>query len=192
MRTLLVALAAVASARLNEPTPARRLTDELDMAYLSEVAANGQLGAKVLFKLDAKHKLVEKNKAHKIAANVVDALVCPGAEPAERVFRDAGKHEAEHEKFGLHLWYSVACGAADDDGLDAGAFTEELTEEPATCSFFGDKKKCKKGGCEWKKGACTAKKAESCKPHLLKKHMLDSWMAFHFTTLCKQAVTCMS
>ena len=74
MRTLLVALAAVASARLNEPTPARRLTDELDMAYLSEVAANGKLGAKVLFKLDAKHKLVEKNKAHKIAANVVDAL----------------------------------------------------------------------------------------------------------------------
>ncbi|KAH8053645.1 serine-type endopeptidase [Aureococcus anophagefferens] len=135
MRKLLVALAAVASARLNEPT--RRLTDELDMAYLSEVAANGQLGAKVLFKLDAKHKLVEKNKAHKIAANVVDALVCPGAEPAERVFRDAGKHEAEHEKFGLHLWYSVACGAADDDGLDAGAFTEDFTG-PATSTDAHD------------------------------------------------------
>ncbi|KAH8064423.1 serine-type endopeptidase [Aureococcus anophagefferens] len=89
----------------------------------------------------------------------------------KRVFRDAGKHEAEHEKFGLHLWYSVACGAADDDGLDAGAFTEDFTEDltEAPPSSFSDKKQCKKGGCEWKKGACTAKKAESCKNHEDKK-----------------------
>ncbi|KAK7249486.1 serine-type endopeptidase [Aureococcus anophagefferens] len=65
MRTLLVALAAVASARLNGASRIRRLTDELDMAYLSECKKGGCKWKKDKCKESKKKKESKKNKESK-------------------------------------------------------------------------------------------------------------------------------
>jgi hypothetical protein len=148
MRAVACALvAAVAAARLGAP-PRRRLEASLDMAKLSEDAAVGALGSHVLFKLDGDDALVKRGDAAAVTAKVVGALGCDGE--ATRVFRHAGKHEAAHAAFGLDLWYEVACEA---DGLDAGAFTEDLpaedlpteceTLDKAACKSKENKKRCK-------------------------------------------------
>ena len=54
-----------------------------------------------------------------LAARVSGSLGCG---PASRVFRHAGKHEAEHEAFGLHAWYRVACAPAAASDRSARAF----------------------------------------------------------------------
>ena len=109
------AVAAVGASR----SEARRLGEDLDMRRLAAAADDGRLGSHLSFKVDLAHRLVVGGEIEALAARVSGSLGCG---PASRVFRHAGKHEAEHEAFGLHAWYRVACAPAAASDRSARAF----------------------------------------------------------------------
>ena len=121
--TMLVSGAAAAdSATTTTALPGRRrLGDRLDLVRLSRDSDEGKLGTKLLFKLDADHKLVGKGKTDKLAGQVAKVIDCD--DDAHRVFRDAGKHESDHVAAGLNLWYEVTCADAGVDKVEASKKT---------------------------------------------------------------------
>jgi hypothetical protein len=96
---LLLLLGAVAAA------PRRRLGDALDLERLRRLAANGEIGTSIRFKLDAQSPRHKARDA--LVAKVAASIACEI--PARRVFRDAGVREAAHVAAGLDLWFAVEC-----------------------------------------------------------------------------------
>jgi len=85
---LLIACAAVTAGAAKAgaaPRRGRSLSDGLNMDALAVKAEAGQLGSKLLFKIDS-----AAGGAAAVADGVADILEC-GDAPAARVFRDAGK-----------------------------------------------------------------------------------------------------
>ena len=124
--TMLVSGAAAADAATTMPDR-RRLRDRLDLVRLARDSDEGKLGTKLLFKLDAGHKLVGKGKTDKLANQVAKVIDCE--DDARRVFRAAGKHEAAHVAAGLNLWYEVKCADTAGDKAAASKKTFEALQK---------------------------------------------------------------
>ena len=107
-----LALLLAAAAGATTTTTRRRLGAKMDLKRLERDSVEGKLGRKLMFKLDADHKLVGKGRADKLATQVAKVVDCD--DDAARVFRDAGKHEGEHAAFGLDMWYEVTCTSDPD------------------------------------------------------------------------------
>lgn len=76
----------------------------VDLDELAVRAAAESLGRGVTFCLSPDNG-DERARTSRVAS-IAAALDCGDA---ERVFRHAGKHEAKHVQYGLHLWYKVPC-----------------------------------------------------------------------------------
>ncbi|MDQ2178988.1 S8 family serine peptidase [Marinifilum sp. D714] len=90
-------------------------------AVNSEGLYKGVIRVKFSETIQAKVDVFSENleKGHKLKARPQDGYVVTNmravdklnekftAYKMKRVFRDAGKHEAKHRKFGLHLWYDI-------------------------------------------------------------------------------------
>mmetsp|Transcript_3202 Transcript_3202/g.9404 ORF Transcript_3202/g.9404 Transcript_3202/m.9404 type:complete len:802 (-) Transcript_3202:112-2517(-) len=113
---LLIALAASAAA----VEPGRRLRDSVDRVKLHSLAAAGQLGPRIIYKLDADRAGADPEP---LARTVAKALRCQ--EPS-RVVRHGGKFEAKHRARGVHLWYGVIC--EDAAGAASAAAAVEALE----------------------------------------------------------------
>ena len=98
----------------------RRLADSVDRVKLHERAAAGELGPRILFKLDAERAGADPDP---LARAVAKAIRC--AEPS-RVVRHGGKFEARHRLKGVHLWYGVKC--SDAAGVEGGSAVAEALE----------------------------------------------------------------
>ena len=116
MKTTILALALLASTTTADPSnlraggDRRRLADKLDMHRLAKSAEDGQLGRKINFKLDPSHR-----EDPQLAEKIAEAIDC-GSNTATRIFRDVGKHEADHKAAGLDMWYEVTCTSNPDAG----------------------------------------------------------------------------
>ncbi|KAH8094386.1 serine-type endopeptidase [Aureococcus anophagefferens] len=91
---------------------ATRAEVDLNMVKMAADAHEGLLSSRILFKLDPSDVSV-KAEPDAVASKVADKIGC-GTKPA-RVFRPAGKFEAAHKAFDLHLHYSLDCGGPEDD-----------------------------------------------------------------------------
>ena len=91
---------------LATPASAAIVSEDGGPSTYADLAAKGQLGSKLTFKIDGDY-LSHSQLASGSAAQVIGGVI--GCGPAKRIFRDAGKHEAAHKAAGLDLWYEVKC-----------------------------------------------------------------------------------
>ena len=89
----------------------RKLSESIDLHKLEHDALVGGLGSKIFFKVSADPSS-SKRRIKTLARGVAKDLDCESSE-ATRVFRPAGKHEADHAASGLNLWYQVDCSSKD-------------------------------------------------------------------------------
>ena len=89
----------------------RKLSESIDLHKLEHDALVGGLGSKIFFKVSADSSS-SKRRIKTLARGVAKDLDCESSE-ATRVFRPAGKHEADHAASGLNLWYQVDCSSKD-------------------------------------------------------------------------------
>ena len=96
---------------LATPASAAIVSEDGGPSTYADLAAKGQLGSKITFKIDGDY-LSHSQLASGSAAQVIGGVI--GCGPAKRLFRDAGKHEAAHKAAGLDLWYEVKCSHEED------------------------------------------------------------------------------
>ena len=122
-----ILVAALLCATAARPTERRRLGADLDLVKLAKAAGDGELGSRVLFKVDGEHALAKSGDREALAKRVAADLDCDEHEPV-RVFRPAGKHEAKHVAAGLHDWYAVKCSRAPEKAAAAKKTFDALTK----------------------------------------------------------------